>query len=33
MPTRNNFLFNRSVYTLMAQAGVRWNVGSAIEKF
>ena len=33
MPTRNNFLFSRSSYTFLVQAGVRYNFGSAIEKF
>jgi hypothetical protein len=33
MPTRNNFLFNRAGYTFMVQGGVRYNIGSAIEKF
>lgn len=33
MPTRNNFLFSRSQYTTVLSAGVRYNFGSAIEKF
>jgi hypothetical protein len=33
MPTRNNFLLNRSAYTFMVQGGLRYNIGSAIEKF
>ena len=33
MPTRNSFLFSRSQYTTMLSAGVRYNFGSAIEKF
>lgn len=33
MPTRNNFLFSRSNYTVVLEAGVRYNFGSAIEKF
>lgn len=32
MPTRNNFLMNRSSYTFMVQGGLRYNFGSAIEK-
>lgn len=32
MPTKNNFLMNRSSYTFMVQGGLRYNVGSAIEK-
>jgi hypothetical protein len=32
MPTRNGFLLNRSAYTFMAQAGLRYNFGSAIDK-
>lgn len=33
MPTRNAFLLNRSAYTLVLEAGLRVNFGSAIEKF
>lgn len=33
MPTRNRFLFNRSHYTFQLEAGLRYNFGSAIEKF
>ena len=33
MPTRNRFLFNRSHYTFMLEGGIRYNFGSAIEKF
>lgn len=33
MPTRNAFLLPRSQYTLGLEAGIRYNVGSAIEKF
>jgi hypothetical protein len=33
MPTRNNFLFSRSSYTFVVEAGLRYNFGSAIEKF
>jgi hypothetical protein len=32
MPTRNNFLINRSGYTFMVQAGIRYNFGSSISK-
>jgi len=32
MPTRRNFLFSGSGYTFMLQAGLRYNVGSAIDK-
>jgi hypothetical protein len=32
MPTRSNFLVNGSAYTFMFEAGVRYNVGSALEK-
>jgi len=33
MPTRNAFLLNRSAYTMVLEAGVRYTFGSAIEKF
>jgi hypothetical protein len=33
MPTRNGFLLSRSHYTFVIEAGVRYNFGSAIEKF
>lgn len=33
MPTRNQFLLNRSQYTLMFEGGIRYSFGSAIEKF
>jgi hypothetical protein len=33
MPTRNQFLLNRSNYTIGHEAGIRYNVGSAIERF
>jgi hypothetical protein len=33
MPTRNNFLFARSAYTFVVEAGLRYNFASAIEKF
>jgi hypothetical protein len=33
MPTRQAFLLNRSQYTLGFEAGLRYNFGSAIEKF
>jgi hypothetical protein len=33
MPTRNQFLLNRSNYTFGLEAGIRYNVGSAIERF
>jgi len=33
MPTRNAFLLSRSQYTIGLEAGLRYNVGSAIEKF
>ena len=33
MPTRSAFLLNRSQYTLMVEAGIRYSFGSAIEKF
>jgi hypothetical protein len=33
MPTRNAFLMNRSAYTLMFEAGIRYSFGSSIEKF
>jgi hypothetical protein len=33
MPTRNQFLLNRSNYTIGLEAGIRYNVGSAIERF
>jgi hypothetical protein len=33
MPTRNNFLLSRANYTFVLEAGVRYNFGSAIEKF
>jgi hypothetical protein len=33
MPTRNNFLFSRANYTFVVEAGLRYNFGSAIEKF
>jgi hypothetical protein len=33
MPTQRNFLFQRSPYTFMAEAGLRINMGTAIEKF
>ena len=32
MPTRSNFLINGSAYTFMFEAGIRYNVGSAIER-
>jgi hypothetical protein len=31
MPTRNAFLLNRSAYTLVFEAGIRYSFGSAIE--
>jgi hypothetical protein len=33
MPTRNQFLLNRSNYTIGLEAGIRYTVGSAIERF
>ena len=33
MPTRNAFLMNRSAYTAVFEAGIRYSFGSAIEKF
>lgn len=33
MPTRNNFLMSRSHYTYVLEGGIRYNFGSAIEKF
>jgi hypothetical protein len=33
MPTREAFLLSRSQYTIGLEAGIRYNVGSAIEKF
>ncbi len=33
MPTGGNFLLNRSHYTYMAQGGIRYNFGNAIDKF
>lgn len=33
MPTRNQFLLSRSQYTIGLEAGLRYNFGSAIEKF
>lgn len=33
MPTRNGFLLSRSQYTIVFSAGLRYNFGSAIEKF
>ncbi|HSA54446.1 MAG TPA: hypothetical protein VLE53_02025 [Gemmatimonadaceae bacterium] len=33
MPTRNRFLFNRSHYSFLLEAGLRYNFGTAIEKF
>lgn len=33
MPTRNAFLMNRSAYTLIFEAGIRYTFGSSIEKF
>jgi hypothetical protein len=30
MPTKNNFLINRSNYTFVLQAGLRHNFGSSI---
>jgi hypothetical protein len=33
MPTRNAFLLNKSNYTAVLEAGVRYSFGSAIEKF
>ncbi len=33
MPTRQQFLLSRSQYTIGLEAGIRYNVGSAIEKF
>jgi hypothetical protein len=33
MPTKSQFLLNRSSYTIGLEAGVRYNVGSAIERF
>ena len=33
MPTRNAFLLNRSAYTMIFEAGIRYAFGSAIEKF
>jgi len=33
MPTRQAFLLSRSQYTLGLEAGIRYNFGSAIEKF
>ena len=33
MPTGNNWLLNRSNYTFLVQGGLRYNIGSAIEKF
>lgn len=32
MPTRNSFLINGGAYTFLFSGGVRYNVGSAIEK-
>lgn len=32
MPTRSRFLISGSGYTFMFEGGVRWNVGSAIER-
>jgi hypothetical protein len=32
MPTRNNFLLNRSQYTIMFEGGIRYSFGSAIER-
>ncbi|HEX9564305.1 MAG TPA: hypothetical protein VF981_10060 [Gemmatimonadaceae bacterium] len=33
MPTRQAFLLSRSQYTIGLEAGIRYNVGSAIDKF
>jgi hypothetical protein len=33
MPTKNRWLLNRSSYTIGLEAGVRYNIGSAIERF
>ncbi|MEO7962444.1 MAG: hypothetical protein ABIT38_00885 [Gemmatimonadaceae bacterium] len=33
MPTRNNFLLNGSANTFMIEAGIRYNLVAAIEKF
>jgi hypothetical protein len=33
MPTQRNFLFSRSHYTFIGEAGLRINMGTAIEKF
>jgi hypothetical protein len=33
MPTRNYFLLNRSNYTAVLEAGLRYTFGSSIEKF
>lgn len=33
MPTRNRFLFSRSHYSFVLEGGIRYNFGSAIEKF
>lgn len=33
MPTRNYWLLNRSSYTAVFEAGIRYSFGSAIEKF
>ncbi len=33
MPTRNAFLLNRSAYTAVFEAGIRYTFGSSIEKF
>lgn len=33
MPTHTDFLFSRSSYAVVATAGIRYNFGSAIEKF
>jgi hypothetical protein len=33
MPTGRQFLLNRSNYTIGLEAGIRYNVGSAIDRF
>lgn len=33
MPTKNQWLLNRSNFTIGLEAGVRYNIGSAIERF
>lgn len=33
MPTRHRFLFSRSHYSFVLEGGIRYNFGSAIEKF